>query len=603
MRKTKNYELPPLPTRLSDVVRREDLILNFRGTDNTLDQSVDLSTLTARPRLVADFAVALRHHLADKSQQTRAKVRSHLRRFLHFLEQHDPSQARILSARDVDGRVLQAFIIWLGSRETTKGSQSVVWTTIKMTMAWLQRHRPDLVQPGLELPFNPFPSRNRGTRPRLALAREEIEAVLKACRQDIEATWADFQRGSELLAAADSKAPPTDDPTLHDLSNLSTLLAVLQQRHGSLLPEDGELLTMDRLSRRVRHMVTYHGGAEQVSRFLHATSESILPYMIAIGAQLFINAEALRAMRRDCASEDPLIERLVHVTWRKGRSGRMQRRSLLRDRSMSVPNLIDQVIALTTPLVPHARPEERNKLFLAIARRGRRVSANRIGPALCRPDAVRRFVARHGLLNQHGEPLRLTLAFLRPTGLTHAHSWLNHDLIRTQALAGHANLNLTAHYVAQPIIQAEQTAMLARLQGRFVEVVRAGGSNLQSTRDEAPEEELDTRNATASGFICRDPLAGTAPGQRRGQLCTAWLGCFTCRNAVIPRGPETLAQILRVRTALTEARSSMSLDRWRLLYAPKLEIIERDILPEFSNEVHAAAAVFAGKLPTLPLIE
>jgi hypothetical protein len=605
MRKRKDYKLSPQPACLSGVVRPEDLVLNFLDPTGALEQSIDLSGLKERPRLVADLALAFRHHLADKSQHTRSNVRKHLGRFIVFLDQHDPARTRILSARDVDGGTLRSYVAWLGSCKMTKGSQSAIWTTLKMAMAWLQRHRPDLVQPGLELPYNPFPYRSRGTRPRPALARKEIEVVLEACRRDIEASWTDFQRGRELIAAASARMASIGEPTTRDLSDLSVILAVLTQRHAGLLPEDGDLLAGDALSRRLRHAVTYHGGAERVSRFLHATPESILPYAIAIGAQSFANPEALRNTRRSCMSEDLLIVRFVHVAWHKGRASRVQRRSFLRDRSMSVPNLIDRVLALTAPLVPHAAPKDRDKLFLTVVRRGRCRSSNRIGLAPCRSEFVRRFVARHGLLDRGGKPLRLVLASLRPTGLSLAHARLGHDVIKTQALANHADLDQTKHYVDQPVIHAEQTAMVARAQGRFVEAVRGAGELVRqdSRAGAVPEEEIDARNATASGFVCRDPLSGIAPGQRKGKLCTAWLGCFTCRNAVIPREAETLARILHTRNALVEARPRVALDRWRLLYAPQLEIIERDILPEFPTDLRAAASAMADRLPPLPPIE
>jgi integrase len=605
MRKRKNYKLPPQPARLSDVVRPEDLVLNFLSVTGALEQNIDLSSLKGRPCLVADLAFAFRYHLADKSRHTRSNTRKHLGRFLQFLDQHDPARTLILSARDVDSSTLRSYVAWLDSSKMTKGSRAAVWVTLKVAMAWLQRHRPDLVQPELEFPFNPFPRRHLDASPRPALTRKVIEAVLEACRRDIEASWADFQRGRELIAAAAARVAAIGEPTLRDLSDLGILLALLVQRHAGLLPEDGDLLAGDVLSRRVRHVITGHGGAERVSRFLHVTPETIVPYMIAIGAQSFANPEALHDTRRDCASEDLLIARLVHVTWPKGRASRVQRRSFLRDRGMSVPNLIDRVLALTAPLVSHAALEDRDKLFLVVVRRGRRLSPNRVAPAPCRSDWVRRFVARHGLVDQQGKPLCLTLASLRPTGLTHAHARLGHDVGKTQALANHADLNQTKRYVSQPVIQAEQTGMIARLQGRFVEAVRGGGVPAEQGGQQAaaPEEEINARNATASGFICRDPLAGIAPGQRKGKLCTFWLGCFTCRNAVIPLEAETLARVLRTRQALVEARPRVALDRWQLLYAPQLEIIERDILPEFPADVHAAASAMVDRMPELPLVE
>ena len=117
MRKRKDYKLPPRPAHLSDAVRPEDLVLNFLSPAGTLEQSIDLSKLTGRPRLVADLAFALRHYLADKSRQTRSNIRKQLGCFLQFLDEHDPARTRILSARDVDSGALQAFVAWLGGRK------------------------------------------------------------------------------------------------------------------------------------------------------------------------------------------------------------------------------------------------------------------------------------------------------------------------------------------------------------------------------------------------------------------------------------------------------------------------------------------------------
>jgi len=605
MRGRKDYKLPPQPAHLFEVGRPEDLVLNFLGPTGALAQSVDLSEHRGRPRLMADLAFACRYHLADKSRGYRERVPRHLCHFFESLDQHDPARAQVLSARDVDSGTLRAFVAWLDGRPLTKWSRAGVWTTLKVMLAWLQRHRPDLVQPGLELPLNPFPHRNHGVPPRPALARKEIEAVLAACRLDIDASWADFQCGRELIAAASARVDPMSDGAALDLSDLGVLLAVVAQRHCGLLPEYANLIAGDALCRRMRHAVKDHGGAERLSRFLHTTPDSIIPYVIAIGAQSFANPEPLRNMRRDCMSEDVLLERRVHVSWYKGRAGRVQRRSFLRDRSMSVPNLIDRVLALTAPLVPYAAPEERDKLFLVVARRSPRYGSHRVGLVPGMSNLVRNFALRHGLLDQQGKPLRLMLASLRPTGLTLAHAALDHDLVKTQALANHSDLNQTRHYVSQPVIQAEQTAGLARLQGRFIQAVRSGSGLAKRDSQEvaAPEEEIDARNATASGFVCSDPLSGIAPGQRKGRLCTAWLGCFTCPNAVIPLEADTLARLLRVRAALAEARPMMALDRWQLLYAPQLEIIARDILPRFPAGLHAAASAMVDRVPPPPSIE
>jgi len=599
VRKRKDYRLPPRPAHVSEVGRPKDLVVNFLGPTGTLVQTLDFSEHMGRPRLMADLAFALRHHLADKRPAYRQAVPRRLACFFRFLEQHDPARKVVLSAQDVSSATLRAYIAWFDAQRWSKASRSSLWTTLKVALAWLQRRRPDLVQPGLELPANAFPRRYADARPLPALAREEIEAVLAACRVDIEASWADFQHGHALMAAAAHNVDAAGKASVDDLRDLGVLLVVATRRYSGILPEQRLQAPGDEMHGKVQRAIKTQGGLKRVCRFLHATPDTIVPYMVAIAAQTFANPDALRTMRRDCMSEDLLLEGRVHVTWDKGRAGRAQRRSFLRNRSMSVPNLIDRVLALTAPLVPHAPLRDRDKLFLW----GDVSSSRRVCLATRMLGPLQRLVDRHALVGRDGQPLRLVLAFLRPTGLTLAHAALGHDVTRTQALANHADQGTTRRYVAQPVIQAEQAAGLARLQGRFVEAVRSGKGLVKQAGQVDEAVDVDARSATASGFICSDPLSGIAPGQRKGRLCTAWLGCFTCPNAVIPLEADTLAQLIVMRMALADARTRMSLDRWQLLYAPKLEILERDILPRFPASVHAVAGPMVGQVPPPPPIE
>ncbi|RST21983.1 site-specific integrase, partial [Streptomyces sp. WAC04770] len=136
-----------------------------------------------------------------------------------------------------------------------------------------------------------------------------------------------------------------------------------------------------------------------------------------------------------------LLEGRVLVSWRKGRAGREQRRSFLRDKSSSVPVLIDQVLAMTERLVPHTPRRDQNYLFLTGMIQGSR----RVGviPGYLATKLTRRFVERHGLLGDDGKPLKLTLAALRASGLTLAHERLGHDILKTQVLANHATPDTT----------------------------------------------------------------------------------------------------------------------------------------------------------------
>jgi hypothetical protein len=102
------------------------------------------------------------------------------------------------------------------------------------------------------------------------------------------------------------------------------------------------------------------------------------------------------------------------------------------------------------------------------------------------------------------------------------------------------------------------------------------------------------------GFGCKDPFAGTAPGTCAGDLCTNFMGCFTCPNAIITSDPPTLARLLQTRDHMRAAAAVLHPARWRAFYAPQLRILEEDILPRFANRELAAAGTLVAQLPPLP---
>ena len=102
------------------------------------------------------------------------------------------------------------------------------------------------------------------------------------------------------------------------------------------------------------------------------------------------------------------------------------------------------------------------------------------------------------------------------------------------------------------------------------------------------------------GFDCKDPFAGVAPGTHAGELCTHFLGCFTCPNAVVTAEPASLARLLQARDHLKAASSHLHPARWDVIYEPQLRILEEDILTRFSAREFAAAEPLRHALPSLP---
>ena len=586
----KDYRVEPSPEPL--VGNPGALVVNIVDAEGKLERSFDFSVFTERPAMAAELALAFRHHYAVKQPANRINAYSAIKLWLAFVAEHDPS---IMAVRDVETNTLHAYIVWLGTKPWSKGTRYSRWSMVKQLIAWLGRNRPDLVNPELEIPFNAFPRKNADARQRKALSRDEMERVLAAARAEITEAWGQFEEGRAALARTDRAAIAAEpDLARLDLDNLGVMLAVIDDRFGGVPPKAIDMLRKGAVLWRLQNAIVHKGGIAAVAARLFALPETIVAYMIAIGAQTYANPDALRLLQRDCMSEHVLLDGRVIVRWHKGRSSREQRRSFLKDKTFSVPTLIDQVLALTERLVPHAQPRERTSLFLTGM-----VSASRaIGviPHYMATKLTRRFVARHGLVDDAGRPLDLTLAMLRATGLTLAHERLGHDILKTQALANHATPDTTQRYVDRPRVRRAQAAAIGRLQARFVEMVRAS-----EEPSVAHEQIIIASHATAAGFSCRDPFAGVAENQRKGEMCTAWLGCFTCPNAVIPLDEDVLVRLLSTRAALTAARGAMASERWRQLYAPKLEILEHDILPRFPEMMRAAVAGIP--LALLPPIE
>ncbi|HTU61426.1 MAG TPA: hypothetical protein VMF89_23385 [Polyangiales bacterium] len=591
----KIYELPTAVTYHR--AESTSLQVQFRDSHGDITLSFDFEKYGANIAMNRALAFGFRHYCTGKSTGTTKSVFTALLIWMEFLATSSASEILLV---EVDTAFVRAFLAWLELRGGAKATRVHTWQGLRSVLSCVQRLQPQLTHPDLELPYNAIPRPQSESARTPALSRAEIAAVMRAASNEASAAWSMFQQGQRVLSHVDYEAIRTQrDLARLDFRDLGVLLAVIDKRFDGIVPPFVELVAPGAGLGRIARAVVDHGGISKVTQYLHATPDTLIPFMIAICGHLFANPFALLAMRRDCMTEHVLLEGRVMVTWEKARATRPQRRSFLRGRGLSAPNLIDQVLAMSEPLVRHAAQKHRNRLFLA-----ERVETTRsIAPIspLYLDRLVKRFAARHSFTRDSGEPLKLMLGQLRATGLTLAHEALAGDITKTQILANHADPRTTVRYVSDPRVRAAHAAAIGRLQTQFVESVRSGAlTHIAGTGD---LHFANATEATASGFSCRDPLAGIAPGQKKGRLCTAWLGCFTCPNAVVPLNLETLARLLVARDELLAARQRLAAERWALLYAPKLDILERDIIARFPEHMMKAAETLRSTLPQTPPIE
>ena len=549
---------------------------------------IDFSTLHLPADVSNALAEAFWSQLRVRAELTALAYWYHLKVFARFVaETH--AVARL---RDIGSALLLRYIEWLNrqrgkdGKPWSKGTRHSTYTTLRIFQQWLQRCRPGALGE-IEFPINPYPWKNRDVQRVSRFSAQELQAILKACEHDITALRNLRDEAEQEMAAARGRT--------ESVATLGGLLLCIDRRYGGVVP----LTRM--LSGEQNHVLQAlyeHGGIRRIEPYLYPRAESLFPYYLAILIHTAGNPEPITELDINCLQPIPLLDDRELLVWSKSRAGALQRRSFGTADSFEPPALVRELVQWTQRLRPHARAADRDRLFLYKGQVG--VTALSMQMAKKLPEC---FAVRHHL------PYR-TLVSIRPSVLTVFYR-VSGDLRQVKAIANHAHLSTTVGYVQGPEVETQNRRRVAALQSAFLGQLERSPSNdpsaneiigiASSARCSAPASTLPPGAAVSMfGFTCKDPFAGVAPGTRRGELCTNFLGCFTCPNAVITADAPSLARLLQARDHLRAANSYLHPARWEAIYAPQLRILEEDILTRFSGRELAAAAPLRDSLPPLP---
>jgi integrase len=578
-------------------------VVTFRDEWGGVAQTFDLGRFGLPGALTALLAEALRLHYAGAAAATRKDCWKALRAFARFVVE----DGAIADPADLTTEAIGRYLVWLDRQRSPVGEP---WSTstrhgrylpVKMMLAWAMRNRADRMPARLEFPPNPFAGRHRTPLPQ-RLSAAQLKAILRACYAEIDVAWACFEKGQAILA------PPPDAPASRGRSELETLLREVHRLGEGMMP----LHQTATAQGQPRLPFARHGGARMLAQYLHLTVDTLVPFFLAIAIQTAANPDALRLIRRDCLAPHPLDEYRVVIDWAKPRAGdavrRAQRRSFDRRRPYAAPNLIDKVLAMTKPLVAHASPSERDRLFLI---RGNRPKGVTVIGSQTLTVGIRRFVARANRRiaewnDAHPDRPRAPLPAFAPvlfrgSVASEHYRAAGGDIRVAQAVLNHARADTTDLYVRGPETRHMQEMTVARLQRLMVAWITGGRSPAGATDDDAMTAIVALgERAEAFGHICANPLAGVAPGAVPGRLCPHFGACLTCPGLVIPIDATHLARVLQAKHKLELARDRIDPHRWQLLYAPSYRILAEDILPDFPPELHAAAERIVPMLPPLP---
>ncbi len=577
-----------LPRSGTDVraVRRHVPLEGPRQVQHT---SIDFSGLALPKDVEIALADAFWNHVGARAARS---VFFHWR-LLHVFARFVAETRAVQSLADLNRELLIRYVEWLGQQRTSTGepwsksTRSVAYGTVSRLLQWLERCRPGLIA-SIDYPYSPFPHRHRDARRRPRLSPQALRAILRACEKDIlESRALRLTAAGERTAARDSNAGP--------LTSRGALLEYIDAHCNGIIPSRN--VSMSRGFWTLQRAIARQRGARCVAPCLYPTSDAILPYYIAILIHTAGNPESMLALRTDCLRPLPLLDDREMLVWDKPRASCLQRRTFRSDAPLDPPALVRDVLQWTSRLRRQAPSPWRKRLFLYNGT-GRIRALDRVGLIYVR----RRFVKRHQLPDFALASIRSSVLtmFYRATG----------DLTQVKAIANHARLSTTVAYVEGPEVEAQNRIRVATLQNAFLGHLR--DPSAEPSGDGAPRTApADASSASDAivptgeavsmfGFSCKDPLAGVAPGTHAGELCTHFLACFSCPNAILTHDARTLARLLQARDHLHAASAELHPARWAAIYAPQLRILEEDILTRFSAREIGEAQRMQGTLAPLP---
>ena len=579
----------------------------FHDAWGQVEQRFDGAEVRLPAVLAVLFAKAFRAHWTSAAATTRDSAWDALLLFTRFVVE----DGRIQTAGDLTTEALGRYVVWLGRLRSPAGAplsrstRAVRFSLLRPLVAWVKRHHPERVSSDLEIPYNPFPRCRDGQRARTRLPEPHLKAILRACYEEIDVAWTRFEQGRTIVAS------PTLPPPVPRGEGLARWLWRIHRINNGVVPDTAALVKNGIEPSTLRR----YGSLRTIAQYLHLTSDTMVPFYLAIAIQAAANPDPLRCIARNCLVPHPLDEHRVIVDWSKPKTAaklkRAQRRSFDSRRPYAAPNLIEKVIAMSAPLVSCAPPQHRDRLFIVkrlASGRARQGGSVALVDIWTLRSAIRRFRQRVNARIEawnaaHADrPPRSPLpdfapVFFRGSVATEHYKASGGDILVAQAVLNHADPVTTETYIKGPETRRLQHETIARLQTLMLAWI-TGSKTATSEHAAGPAGAPAT---VLFSHDCLNPVLDAAASPTR--LCPHYGGCFACPGLVIPVDSEHLARVLQAKRHLEAARTRLDRARRELLYAPSHRILVNDVLPDFPDELYPVAQRLISDLPPLPDLE
>lgn len=525
----------------------------------------DFALLPVGKQLQTSLRRGFESHFGHLQTTTQKQNFSAVRIFCLYLSERDKGVDAL--RRDE----LQGFVEWLAKSNRKNNTNQSVLNVVKSLLAYLVRQRLPGIPIGLDENVAGF-AREQPT-PTDSLPPALKPRVLDACRGEIEQIEARMQKGANEMRLAMEGGS----------SELGAVLSALLELSPGYVKKADVARRSPSLARRVKAL----GGFRAVYSYLFLTHQDLLPFYLAIVVETGGNPEAIHEAPRDCFVEHDRT-RLVWFVWHKKRGHREQATPGPLDKEWSVAGVARKLLVLNENLVGLARPRDRRSLFLAM-------SAREVGRSCTQllHEYLKQFRTRHSLPPFTFKEFRSVVAenMYLAGGIEDAAETLNHRHSKT-----------TQRYVNTSSIRAENERAVVRYAGLLESAARLKVAPPSIDAETHPARPAET----VFGFGCKDPLSGIAQGSKKGTTCEQFFGCSTCSGAiVILDDPKVVAKLRATAAHLRKERSRAAAEGWLLrfqaLWEVTLRVLELDLLPLITDEMHALASQQI--VPALPRLE
>lgn len=392
--------------------------------------------------------------------------------------------------------------------------------------------------------------------PKVIIPASEIKRILIECYKAIEQIEERIESRGKFIEASRSHTIREEFGELYQPDRNELIKEVLAHGEGELPKANSLPIPL------IRKMQQLGMGLTELRCQLELTGPDLMPFYVALLIQTVGNPLSIWNLRRDCIEQCGTNKETIF--WEKARASREQCKTFDPRVKWAAPNIIRRLKNLQEYFQSQVSADFRNRLFVCQLKS--RVYATPSDAHLY--NLWPRFSERLGIDGVELRRFRASIAseIDSKAGVEAATKALQHGEMRT-----------TQRYLNNQAQMARHNSTIRHFQGEIVK---------WSAEDEA--RSFGRGFETLFGTHCKDPYAGIAEGQKKGRLCTNFLGCFFCPGAIIPKNNVYIAtRVEQAKRHLEQTKRRMMLSpegarRFRNVYQELLNVICHDVQPKLS---------------------